>query len=219
MTAITKATVNDYWHKKNDAGMMATLMMFLFVVGIFLTVLGCWTRTDNVVAAGLGSLALGGVGASVAFAEVDEVEKKGPETPEEQLLERWLQFSGLNIRDFPTTDWERKLLAVWAESRLRTLATKLNESYDVQKNLYRTLDEAAKNLLRPKGVGVKFLKKIHEIDLRVRDDKEAYLSFWDLVAEGKEESVGILKGPDWQDPEVFRQKILKEESCPGSVSH
>ena len=45
----------------------------------------------------------------------------------------------------------------------------------------------------------------------IKNAKDSFLNLWDLVTE--KDGIGILAGPEWQDPEAFRQKVLAA-GCP-----
>lgn len=135
-------------------------------------------------------------------------------TPEYKLLDRWVRYSCFPAKDFPTTEIARKVLSGWAQSELCSRARALNIAYAEQEGYEYAIGSSCDSMADPKEICSIISAIYHERDcaeIRVRRAKEEYLGFWDLVAKGREESVGILKGPEWQDPEVFRQKILKED--------
>jgi hypothetical protein len=112
---------------------------------------------------------------------------------------------------FPASTIGSKFLERWAINELRNRVRELNFRYSREKDFY---DEEQKidweNLDPRKGEGIKEkrIKREAWMKAHIQAYKRSYLDFWDLITE--KDGIGILSGPEWQDPEVFRQKVLAE---------
>ena len=140
--------------------------------------------------------------------------------PEYKLLDRWKRYSGLSVKDFPTSEIAFKVLVEWAKAHLRSRAKALNLVYADQEEYQRKVQKTCSSATDDPRLTIDILR--HEgnwLNNRVTWAKEEYLGFWDLVAEGKEGSTRILKGPEWQDPEAFRLQVLRETNRQGNGSN
>lgn len=135
-----------------------------------------------------------------------------------KLLNRWVRYSGELLSAFPTSTIGSKYRERWAIDRLTVRAQGLNYFYAQQKSFY---DEEKKidwdNLPPDQGERLKKRRTKDEEAMKnhIRWVKSLFLNFWDLVTE--KDGIGILAGPDWQDPERFRQLVLVQEQIAQSA--
>jgi len=127
-----------------------------------------------------------------------------------QLLKRWEQYANRYAKEFPMSDIQRRLNVGWAKTRLRDLAVALNCLYADQESLLKHIqDIGEKDDLCESDR--KTCNEMYERACReVEAAKAMYLGNWNVLTDGeKDDGSGLLRGDEWRDPEVFRQKVLK----------
>jgi hypothetical protein len=126
-----------------------------------------------------------------------------------KFLERWERYSGKSVSEFPTTHIGVKFLERWAINELAERAEELNQRYSREEDFYRQEKEIDWDNLDPQeGIKIKEDRTWREEYMKshIQQAKRSFLDFWDLITE--KDGIGLLAGPEWQDPEAFRQKVL-----------
>ena len=208
MKPIDRATVRQYWWDIHGISRMACLGVLLIVGGIFGLVFIDYINHllwDSCFVAGLMGLA---IFANALMSAHKRNEKPLP--PEYQLLGKWERYSGEPLSLFPTTSSINPiLLKILTVRELVLRAEALNRRYWEEESFrYAWRNVNWKNLSYRKYVKLykKRTRQEKPIKARVKREKDWFLNYWDLVTEN--EGIGILTGPQWQDPESFRQNVL-----------
>jgi hypothetical protein len=213
MTAITQGTIIQYWDEHHEWQSDLIMGLSLLAIGAIALLVGWHQQWASVFMGGMVAAFFGAM-ISLKPAMGDyKIQVERANSPEYKLLDRWVRYSYFSAKDFPTTEVAFKVLVEWAKDQLCSRAKTLNAAYAEQEAYQRKVEQVYGTATNPKEIRSTTNALRHEgewIKIRVERAKEEYLGLWDLVAEGKQDSVGILKGPEWQGPEAFRQKILKE---------
>lgn len=216
MQIVEKQVVSCYRWDKHAAVYQALVGLVLVLIAF--ATLGAALKTSNSDTMG-GWMCIGVVSGCIAFVLFCQPDgepfKRDSGNNAYPLLERWEKYSRLSIFEFPTSEYQLKVLKAWAEYSLWLMATHTNEAFAQQTEARRKVDEycrVADPLDPDKKISqIKILQKdIDSADKLAREHKAQFLGFWDLVTE--KDGLGILTGPEWQDPEVFR-KNLEQLPC------
>jgi len=123
------------------------------------------------------------------------------------LLRRWEKFSGHPLEDFPTTEFLVRATACWMAVDLWTLAVFANHMFEIQKEKRRRCEEYLKNKIGyPDMAHARQLERdVALVNARAKNAQAMFLGLWDLATE--KNGIGALSGPDWDDPERFRQRV------------
>lgn len=128
--------------------------------------------------------------------------------PEFNILERWKKFSGESVDVFPTSDAELKNYRTWAENRLSYEAKFVNNTFAAQKEVQEKLNTYKappdQPLATTKKETTDLTERLSNANRNASKQHQNFLGLWDLVTNGKNgDGLGILKGPEWQDPQKF----------------
>lgn len=146
------------------------------------------------------------------------------------LFGRWRRFLGEPVRRFPVNETERRKVAFWAEHDvLKPRALNVSKAFDLREKLERKRDELYRRLGKlenntdlcvPEELRSfrKMVKKARRVARRAdvaytSADKTAcrlwgrYLATWDFLTKPEPDGMGILRGPDFRDPDEYRRLV------------
>ena len=216
MKTIDKATVKQYWKDKRGFWWLFGSILLPLFLGAMTMWLGEQHKNDSLWGCGfllfafsLAVLLIVGFGYGVN----DECYER-EESWQYKLLDRWVEWSDQPLSMFPSSNIGSKYLELWAIKELTSRAQLLNERYSREEDFYNQEKKIDWEMLSPKrGEQTKVQRTIRESFMKshIKNAKDSFLNLWDLVTE--KDGIGILAGPEWQDPEAFRQKVLAA-GCP-----
>jgi hypothetical protein len=218
MRIVNETVINNYrWNKRAGFWWLAIVLILL---GIALVALFKALNRPNDTAAAIVWLAVSGAGLfttlTYLYDGTFEIDKDNEFYP---LLEKWERFADAPLHSFPTSEFQVKGQASWARHRLRLLAVNVNGAFREQEKVRREAEENARGGDQISPLLAKYTAERHEeaitlVDQKAKNAKEIFLGFWDLVTE--QEGLGILSGPEWQNPETFRKstELYEPEKYP-----
>jgi hypothetical protein len=218
MRQVSERIVKNYQWNKWANPCQFLMVIVLLAGGLIALVAGMQTDNDDAEYWLLLIAVLSGCAGFVLACNDNEPLKRDKENPLYPLLERWKKWTGLPVSKIPTTPIQVMGYAGWAKTTMKQLAMRVTIAYKQQEELHKAAGEwmghqndACVTYMTIAGVqrtAKQYEEDMLKADKEARRAKEQFLGFWDLVTE-KEESLGILKGSEWQDPEAYRKNLLR----------
>jgi len=211
MKTIDKATVKRYWKDKYGFWWLFGLMLVPLFLGVMTMWFGEQHKIDSLWGCGFLLFAFSLIALFIVgfCSGADDAYQEREESWQYKLLDRWVEWSDQPLSMFPSSSIGAKYLERWAIKELSSRAEELNQRYSREEDFYNEEKRIDWENLDPRdGEKTKELRTHREefMKAHIKSAKDAFLGLWDLVTE--KDGIGILVGPGWQDPEVFRQKIL-----------
>jgi len=208
MKTIDRATIRRYWMDKYLIRALAVLGTALVVPGCLLCLDTDFFQGQSFQLLGVWMVAFGLPIIIIVVAGFNEAFHKRKESWQYQLLDQWRRYSGRRLWKFPSSTVGMELLARQVILDLIWRAQQTNPCYIEEEKFHdeeKKIDWKSLSPRKGERLHKKLIKREQRIKIRVNNTKDWYLGFWDLVTE---KGVGILAGPEWQDPESFRRNVL-----------